>query len=122
MGLGELTKKETPRCGMSPCCVIAFDGDLCLVVATQNLNNLVSVKALHLFASGTAVLAGVKLTGLLVEDLAHCSSESETAVAVDVDLANSALCSLAQLLLGDTYSVRHLATVVVDDLNILLGN
>ena len=93
-----------------------------LAVATQHLNDFVLVQLRHLVASGTAVLAGVKLTGLFNEDLTNSGGKGQTAVAVDVDLANGALGSLAQLILGDTYCIGKIATVGVDDVNILLGN
>ena len=80
------------------------------------------VELLHLVTGGTQVLAGVELTGLLVEDLANGCGHGQTGVGVDVDLADSALGSLAELLLGDTYSVGQFATVGVDDVNVLLRN
>ena len=63
------------------------------------------VEFLHLVAGGTQVLAGVELAGLLVEDLAHGGGHGETAVAVDVDLADGALGGFAELFLGDTHGV-----------------
>ena len=77
-----------------------------LAVAAQHLNDFVLVQLGHLVASGTAVFAGIKLTGLLSKDLANGSGEGQTAVAVDVDLADGALSGLAQLVLGD---LRHRA-------------
>ncbi len=80
------------------------------------------VKLLHLVAGRTQVLPGIELTGLLIEDLADGGGHRETAVGVDVDLADSALAGLSELLLGDTDSIRKFAAVGVDDVNILLGN
>ena len=56
------------------------------------------------------------------QSLTHTCCVSQTGVGVDVDLANSALCSLAELLLGNTNSVGQLASVLVDDVDILLRN
>ena len=80
------------------------------------------VELLQLVASRTQVLAGVELGGLLNHHLAHGSGHSQTAVRVDVDLANGALSSLAQLILGNTDSILQGTTELVDDLYILLGN
>ena len=80
------------------------------------------IELLQLVTSGTQVLAGVELSRVVNEDLAYSSGHSQTAVRVDVDLANSALSSLAELLLGNTYCVLQSTTVSVDDLHVLLGN
>ena len=78
------------------------------------------VKLLHLVAGRTEVFTRVELTGFLVEYLANSCGHCKTAVRVDVDLADSALTGLSELLLGNTDSVRKLATMLVDDVNILL--
>ena len=57
-----------------------------------------------------------------MEYLANGSGEGQTRVRVDVNLANGALRSLAELLLGDTNCVRQLATVLVNHVYILLRN
>lgn len=80
------------------------------------------VEFLHLVASRAEVFTGVELSGLLSEDFADSRSHSQTAVRVDVDLADIHLGSLAELFLGDTDSVRKLAAVLVDNLDIFLGN
>ena len=80
------------------------------------------IELLHLVAGRSEVLPGIELTGLLIEDLADGGGHCKTAVGVDVDLADSALGSLAELLLGDTDSVRQLATVGIDDVDIFLGH
>ena len=51
-------KQVTLQDSVSLCCLLG------LAVATQHLNDFVLVQLRHLVASGTAVLAGVKLTGL----------------------------------------------------------
>ena len=99
-----------------------MQGLLGLAVGAQHVHDLVYVEFLHLVAGGTQVLAGVELAGLLVEDLAHGGGHGETAVAVDVDLADGALGGFAELFLGDTYSIGQFAAVGVDDVNILLRN
>ena len=66
-----------------------------LVVGTEDVGDFVLVHLLHEVASGTAIFAGVELTGLLVEDLADSGGEGEAGVGVDVNLAD---CTLAGLL------------------------
>ena len=78
------------------------------------------VKLLHLVTGRSQVFPGIELAGLLIEDLADGGGHRKTAVRVDVDLADSALTGLSELLLGNTDSVRKLATMLVDDVNILL--
>ena len=80
------------------------------------------VHLFHEVTSGTAVLAGVEFTRLVVEHLAHGSGECQTRVRVDVDFANGALGSLAELLFGDTHCIGELAAVLVDDINVFLRN
>ena len=81
-----------------------------------------NVEFLHLVTGGAEILAGIELTGLLVEYFTHGGCHCKTAVGVDVDLADCALGGLTKLLLGNTYCIRKLATVGVDDVNILLRN
>ena len=57
---------------------------------------------------------------MLGQGLTHTGGVGQAGVGVDVDLADGALGSLAELLLGDTYGVGQVATVLVDDLHILL--
>ena len=49
-----------------------------LVVAAEDVDNLVLVHFLHEVACGTAVLAGVELSGLLGQSLADSGSEGQT--------------------------------------------
>ena len=49
-----------------------------LVVGTQHIDDLVLVHLLHFVASGTAELAGIKLTGFVVQHAAHSSGEGQT--------------------------------------------
>ena len=62
------------------------------------------------------------MIGVLSQVLTDSSSHSQTRVRVDVDLANSALRSLAELLLGDTYCVGQVTTELVDSVNLVLRN
>ena len=57
---------------------------------------------------------------MVSQRLTHTCCVSQARVGVDVDLADSALGSLAELILGDTDSVGELAAVLVDDVDILL--
>ena len=80
------------------------------------------IELLHVVASGSEVLAGVELTGLLNEDLADGSGHGQTRVGVDVDLANGRCGSLAELFFGDTHCVGELTTVLVDGVHFFLGH
>ncbi len=91
-------------------------------VAAEHVYNLVLVKFFHFVASRAEVLAGVEFAGLGGEYFAYGSGHSQTAVRVDVDFANSALGSFAEFFFGDTDSVRKLATVFVDGVNVFLGH
>ena len=61
------------------------------VVRAQHFNNLVLVLLLHVVASGTEVLAGVKFTRLFGKYLTDGSGHGQAGVRVDVDLANGTL-------------------------------
>ena len=93
---------------------------LSLTFRTEHIDNLVLVELLHLVAGRTEILAGVKLCGLLVEDLAHGSCHGQTAVGVDIDLADIHLCSLAEFLFGDTDCIGQFTAVGIDDVDIFL--
>ena len=91
-----------------------------LVVAAEHIGNFVLVEFYHEVASGTAVFAGVELSWLFGKHLANGGSEGQAAVAVDVDFANSAGCSLAELLFRNTYCVGQLSAIGVNHVHILL--
>ena len=80
------------------------------------------VELLHIVASRSEVLAWVELSWLLSEYLADSCSHCKTAVGVDVNLANCALGSLAELLLRNTDSIGELASKLVDSINLVLRN
>lgn len=80
------------------------------------------VEFLHLVAGRAEVFARVELTGLGGEHLADSGCHGQTAVGVDVDLANIHLGSLAELFLGDADGVGQFAAVFVDHVHIFLGN
>ena len=93
-----------------------------LAVRTKHIHNLVDVHLLHVLTSWLQVLARIEVIGVLSQVLTDSSSHSQTRVRVDVDLANSALRSLAELLLGDTYCVGQVTTELVDSVNLVLRN
>ena len=93
-----------------------------LVVRMKNILDLVAIEVNHVLTSLTAVLTWVEVLWVQSKCLTNTSSEGKTRVRVDVDLANSALRSLCQLLLWNTYCVWQLATELVDDVNIFLRN
>ena len=80
------------------------------------------VELLHVVASRTEVLAWVEFSWLLSEYLADSCGHCKTAVGVDVDFANCALCCLAELLLWNTDCIGKLATELVDGVNLVLRN
>lgn len=80
------------------------------------------VEFLHLVAGRAEVFARVELTGLGGEHLADSGCHGQTAVGVDVDLADIHLRGFAELLLGNADGVGKLAAVFVDGVDILLGH
>ena len=93
-----------------------------LVVRTEHVHDLVLIELLHVVASGSEVLAGVELTGLLNEDLTDSSRHGQTRVGVDVNLANGRCGSLAELIFGDTHCIGELTAVLVDGVHFFLGH
>ena len=98
----------------------ALAGLFSLAVGTKHVHDLVGVELLHLITGRTEILPRIELARLLVEDLADSGCHGKTGIGIDVDLADSALGSLAKLLLRNTYSVRKFATVGIDDVHIFL--
>ena len=78
------------------------------------------VHLLHFLAGRLEVLAGIEVARVLSKILADGAGHGQTAVGVDVDLADGALGGLAELLLGDTDSVRQVTAVLVAHVDILL--
>ena len=91
-----------------------------LVVGAEHIHDLVHVHLLHVFTSRLEVLARVEVFRMFVEILTDSGSHGETAVRVDVDLANSGLGSFAELFFRNTDGIRELATVGVDGVNFVL--
>ena len=79
-----------------------------------------NVKFLHVVASWSQILAWVELGGFLGEGFADGGGHGQTAVRVDVDLADCALGCLAELFLWDTDSGFQAATVFVDGVDLFL--
>ena len=89
---------------------------------TKDFLVLVRIELLELVTCRSEVLAGIELAGLLGEDLADRGGHRETAVGVDVDLADGALGGLAELLFGDTDGVGEFSAVFLDFLDVLDRN
>ena len=87
---------------------------------TQDAFAFVHVELLQLVAGRAQVFAGVELCGLVYEDLADGCGHRQTAVRVDVDLADCALGGAAKLLFGNTYGILERTAVRVDDLHVFL--
>ena len=94
----------------------------CLSVGTENVHDLVGIELLHLVTGRSQILPRVEFARFLIEYLADGCSHGKTGIGIDVDLADCALGSLTELLLRDTYCIRKLATVGVDDVHIFLWN
>ena len=90
------------------------------VLASENGFDFVLVEFFHFVTSRSEVFARVKFSRLGSHYFANCSGHCETAVRVDVDLANGALCSLAKFFFGDSDCIGKLAAVFVDFINIFL--
>ena len=88
--------------------------------AAKDLLVLAGVHLLELLAASTEVLAWVEPVWVLGEDAADGAGHDDTAIGVDVDLADSRLGSLTELLLWDADSSWHVAAVLVDHGDVLL--
>ena len=93
-----------------------------LAIASEHIHNLVDVHLLHVLAGGLQILARIEVSRMLSQVLADGSSHGETRVRVDVDLADSALGSLAELLLGNTDGSVELAAKLVDGVHLVHRN
>ena len=93
-----------------------------LTVAAEHIHNLVDVHLLHVLASGLQILTRIEVSRMLGQVLADGSGHGQTRVGVDVDLADSTLRSLTQLLLGDTDGGLEVATELVDGVDLVHGH
>jgi hypothetical protein len=93
-----------------------------LVIRAEHVSDLLLVHVCHVSTSDLAILTRIEVLRMQSEGLTDTSSVSQTRVRVDVDLADSALSSLAELILWDTNSVGELPSIFVDDVDILLRN
>ena len=93
-----------------------------VTVGAEHFHNLVDVHFLHVFASRLEILTGIEVVRMLSEVLTDGSGHGKTGVRVDVNLADSALSSLAELLLGDTDGIGECTTELVDSSNLFLRN
>ena len=84
-----------------------------LSVTAKYIDDLVSYHFLNSLTSRLQVLARIKVIRMLSKVLADCSGHSQTDIRVDVDLANGKLSSLSQLILRNTYCIRHISAVDV---------
>ena len=91
-----------------------------LSVTAKYIDDLVSYHFLNSLTSRLQVLARIEVIRMLSKVLADCSGHSQTDIRVDVDLANGKLSSLSQLILRNTYCIRHISAVLVDHLNEIL--
>ena len=75
------------------------------------MNDLMRDHVFHSLAGGLEILTGIKVIGMLGKVLADVGGHGKTDVGVDVDLADSQLCGLAELILGDADGVGHVLMV-----------
>ena len=88
-------------------------------VRTEYIHNLVDVHFLHILTGGLQILTRIEVSRMLSQVLADGSGHGQTRVGVDVDLADSALRSLTQLLLGDTDSGLEMTSKLVDGVHLV---
>jgi len=86
------------------------------------ITTLVLVESDEVVTSISKILTRIVVLWVINKVLTDSSSHSETTIRVDVDLADSALDSLTDLVFRDTNGVLDLATILVDGLNVLLRN
>ena len=90
-----------------------------LTVRTKHIHDLVDVHLLHVLTSGLQILTRIEVSRMLSQVLTDGSGHGQTRVGVDVNLADSTLRSLTQLLLGDTDSGLEVTTVLVDGVDLV---
>ena len=78
------------------------------------------VHFLHTLASRFQILTRIEMVGMLCKVFADSGCHSQTAVAVNVYLAYSALGCLAKLLLGNTYGCLQSTAIGVDGVYLIL--
>ena len=78
--------------------------------------------SLNICTAVAKILTRIKMIRMLYKMLTDACSHAQTKVGVNVDLADSALCSLAKLIFRNADCVNQLAAVLVDDLDIFLRN
>ena len=88
-------------------------------VAAQNVLNLVLNQSLDVIASRSQILTWVEMLRMLSEVLTDTSSESQTQIGVNINLANCAASCLAELILWNTNSISQVAAILIDNLYIL---
>ena len=93
-----------------------------LVVAAEDIDDLVLNKSLDVLSCRLQILSRIEVLRMLIEVLTDRACHCQTEVRVDVDLADSESCSLSELFFRNTDSVRHISAVLVDDLYEFLRN
>ena len=73
-------------------------------------------------AAVSDVLTRIKVIRMIYKVLADTCSHAEAKIRVDIDLADSTLCSFAKLIFRNTDSVLESAAVSIDDSDVLLRN
>ena len=91
---------------------------LCLTVRTEDVKNLMSNHVFDCLACRFEILARVKVIGMLSKVLADIARHSKADIGVDIDLADSELCSFTKLIFRNADSIGHMTAVGIDHLDI----
>ena len=85
-----------------------------LVIATENIYDLVLYELLDGSSCRLEVLSGIELVRVQSEELADSCGHCKTKVGVDVDLAYGQGSGVPELIFGNTYCSGHCSAVLVD--------
>ena len=77
---------------------------------------------LNILTSVAKILSRVEVIRMLYEMLTDTSSQTQTKIRVNVDLADCTLSCLTKLFFRNTDGILQSAAVSVDDLNVFLRN
>ena len=86
------------------------------------MDDLVRNHILDRLTGGLEILTRIEMIRMLHKVLADVGRHGQADIRVDIDLADSELRSLTQLVFRDTDSIRHVAAVLIDHLYELLRN
>ena len=91
-------------------------------VAAEYVDDLVGDHILDCLTGGFEILPGIEVIRMFRKVLADRSGHGKANVRVDIDLADSAARSLAELFFRNTNGTGHIAAVFIDFSNEFLRN